>query len=127
MAKRLTTNYCSRMKSLRDPLTSQDLDRLEEYLDRVDGGAIPNVEVFDGFITGLAVCPALVQPSEFLPVLQKGKSSDGDLVFEGLKEAEEFTSMVMRHWNDVNATLGRNEPHMPIILEDDDGVAAAPR
>ena len=58
------------MKNLREPLSDDNFDRLEHYLDRVDGGAIPNVEALDGFITGLAVCPVLVQPSEFLPVIR---------------------------------------------------------
>jgi uncharacterized protein len=111
------------MQNFREPLSGEDLDLLDEYLAQVDGGAIPNIEAFDGFITALAVCPVLVQPSEFLPVIQNGKSKAGSLVFKDLEQAEEFTGLVMRHWNDVNGTLGQDEPHLPIFLADDDGVA----
>jgi uncharacterized protein len=111
------------MMNLDKPLSDPELDRLDGFLARVVGGDIPNVEAFDGFITALAVCPALVQPSEFLPVLQSSASEDGDLVFDNRDEAEEFIGLVLRHWNTVNATFGRDEPHMPILLENEDGVS----
>ena len=110
------------MKNLTAPLSDQEIDRLATFLARVVGGDIPNIEAFDGFITALAVCPEMIAPSEFLPVVQSGASEDGDLVFDDHGEAQEFIGLVMRHWNTVNATLGKDEPHMPILLEDEEGV-----
>ena len=111
------------MKNLNAPLTDPEIDRLDGFLARVVGGDIPNVEAFDGFITALAVCPELIQPSEFLPVLKSGASEDGDLVFDDMSEAEEFISLVLRHWNAINATLAKDEPHMALLLENDDGIS----
>lgn len=111
------------MQNFGSPLSDDELDRLGHFLARVKGGDIPNVEAFDGFITALAVCPELIQPSEFLPVLQSGASEDDDLVFDDMAEAEEFNDLVMRHWNAVNATLGEDEPHMPVFLENEAGVS----
>lgn len=111
------------MSNLQEPLSEEECDRLDDFLGRVVDGLVPNVEAFDGFITALAVCPELVMPSEFLPLLQQGEKEDGDLVFSDLEEAQDFTDLVMRHWNDVNATFGRDEVHMPILIENDDGVA----
>lgn len=111
------------MTNFNEPLSDSDLDRLESFLARVAGGDIPNVEAFDGFITALAVCPELVPPSEFLAVLQSGASEDDDLTFEDEEEAEEFVSLVMRHWSAVNATFARDEPHMGVFLEDEAGVS----
>ena len=70
------------MKNLTAPLSDLEIDRLTTFLARVVGGDIPNVEAFDGFITALAVCPEMIPPSEFLPVVQSGASEDGDLVFD---------------------------------------------
>ena len=109
------------MQNLREPLSDDDLDRLDGYLRRVDGGAIPNIEALDGFITALAICPELVQPSEFLDVIQKGKKAD--LVFENMTEANEFMGLVMRHWNHVNATYGKEQLYLPILLENEEGVS----
>lgn len=111
------------MKSPTMPLRDPELDRLASLLGRVVGGKIANIEAFDGFVTALAVCPVLIPPSEFLPILQSGASEEGDLVFDDNAEAQEFVGLVMRHWNTVNATLGRDEPYMPILLEGEDGVA----
>ena len=110
------------MQNLKSPLSDQELDRLGAFLERVVDGDIPNIEAFDGFITGLAVCPELIQPSEFLSVIQRGRNKDGDLVFAAIAEAEQFMGLVMRHWNDVNAALGRDEPHMPVLLENEEGI-----
>jgi len=111
------------MKNLTTPLSDAELDRLGGFFTRVVGGDIANVEAFDGFITALAVCPELIAPSEFLPVLKSGASDDGHLVFDDMGEADEFMGLVMRHWNTVNATLGRDEPHLAILLENEDGVS----
>jgi len=111
------------MKPLTTPLTDPEVDQLARFLGRVVGGEIANIEAFDGFVTALAVCPVLIPPSEFLPVLQSGASEAGDLVFDDSAEAQAFVGLVMRHWNTVNATLSRDEPYMPILLEGADGVA----
>ena len=79
---------------LRAPLSDTELDQLEDFLARVEGGRIPNLEALDGFLTALAVCPELVKPSEFMEVIQTGETEDGDLVFDEMEEAEFFLVLV---------------------------------
>ena len=102
-------------------LSDSDEQRLGEFLDRVNGGAIPNLEALDGFFAALACCPDLILPSEYMPILQSGATEDGDLVFEDMAEAELFFELVNRHWNDVNHQLDSEEVYLPLVLEDENG------
>src|SRR5439155_3679221 len=45
--------------------------------------------------------------------------------FENLDEANGILSLIMRHWNTIAGTLYAGEPHLPVLLEADNGVAAA--
>lgn len=110
------------MQDLDRPLSDQELDTLARYLDQVHGGEINDIEALDGFLTALAVCPELVPPSEFLAVIQSGADEDGDLIFEDMDEAKTFISLVMRHSTVIFQTLAKDEPYLPILLEDGDGV-----
>jgi uncharacterized protein len=111
------------MQSLDRPLSDQEFETLAALIAQVDDGDIADIEALDGFLTALAVCPELVPPSEFLGVIQSGADEDGDLVFEDMDEAQAFVGLVMRHWNNINRTLAKDEPHMPVLLEDAAGVA----
>jgi uncharacterized protein len=102
-------------------LTDDDLKELDEFLDRKDGGKIPNTEALDGFFAALACCPDLVMPSEYMPVIQGGETEDGDLVFEGMDEAQRFMELVNRHWNHVNAQLHEGEVYLPLVHENEKG------
>ncbi len=102
-------------------LNDADIDELDAFLDRVDGGDIPNVEALDGFIAALACCPDLIMPSEYLPVIQGGKTEEGDLVFDNMAEAQRFMELVNQHWNHVNAQLNKGEVYLPLVLEDEEG------
>ena len=106
---------------LNTELSDSEERRLDEFLGRVRGGAIPNVEALDGFFAALACCPDLVMPSEYMPVLQGGATEDGDLVFEDMAEAELFLELVNRHWNHVNHQLDSAEVYLPLVLEDENG------
>ena len=110
------------MQNLDRPLADPEFETLASFIDQVEGGDIADIEALDGFLTALAVCPEPVPPSEFLGVIQSGADEDGDLVFEDMNEAQIFIGLVMRHWNTINRTLAKDEPHMPVLLEDADGV-----
>ena len=99
-------------------LSDQDLDVLDEFLNRVVGGQIGNSETLDGFLAALACSPITAQPSEFMAVIQSGRSDEDDLVFETTEEAEGFMSLVLRHWNHVNRVLSRDDVYLPMIYED---------
>jgi uncharacterized protein len=103
-----------------DPLTESELDRLHDTLEA--GRAAMNLEAMDGYFTALICGPVFVSPSQAVQqVLGE------DFVFEGNEQASDSLGLMMRHWNWIAAELQRTlaEPHvyLPILLEDDTGVA----
>jgi uncharacterized protein len=43
--------------------------------------------------------------------------------FGSLDEANEILGLLMRHWNTIAASLHKGEVHVPLLLEDADGMA----
>jgi len=102
-------------------LSDAEFTELNGFLAQVDDGKIQNTEALDGFFAALACCPDLIMPSEYLPVIQRGGTEDGDLIFESLEEAQRFTMLVSRHWNYVNHQLSDGEVYLPLVLENQRG------
>ena len=42
--------------------------------------------------------------------------------FGSLEEANDILALLMRHWNDIVATLSKGEIYLPILLEDENGL-----
>src|SRR5215218_4482670 len=55
------------------------------------------VSELDGFLAGILVCPDLIMPSEWLPLVW-GEEEDAP-VFEDAKQAEQLVGLVMEHYN----------------------------
>jgi uncharacterized protein len=51
-----------------------------------------------------------------------GEMSDA-CEFGSLDEANEILGLMMRHWNDIAGTLFKGEVYVPLLLEDEDGMA----
>jgi len=105
-----------------EPLTEAEFDYLEEFLESCEGGTAMNIEQLDGFFSALVAGPDIVMPSEYLPEVFGGETSDSH-EFDSLEEANEILALMMRHWNTIAATLSKDEVYLPILLEDEDGVA----
>jgi uncharacterized protein len=103
------------MKDIHD---ATELDQLDRFLERIENGAIPNVEALDGMFAALACCPDVVSPSEFLPVIERGASDNGDLVLTDLEELEQFMGLIVRHWNRVNSMLSSEGTYFPPLQSD---------
>jgi len=58
----------------------------------------------DGFVAGLLVCPELIKPSEWLPVVWGSEGGD-EPAFDGLDHLNRVLGLVMEHYNDVARTL----------------------
>lgn len=108
---------------MKDVLEVTELDRLDGFLARIENGAIPNVEALDGMFAALACCPDVVRPSEFLAVIERGGTEEGELVLAGLEELEQFLGLVVGHWNRVNRLLSTQDAYFPPLLKDECGVA----
>ncbi|MGO9862352.1 MAG: UPF0149 family protein [Terriglobales bacterium] len=102
-----------------EPLTDAELDRLGDFLEGCKGGKTMNVEQLDGFFAALIAGPEAVMPSEYNRELFGGETPE----FSSLEEANEILGLMMRHWNDVAGTLLKGEIYVPLLLEDENGVA----
>jgi uncharacterized protein len=103
------------------PLTDAEFERLTAILTRFGDKRAMNLEQLDGFLAALICSPELVPPSEYLPVIW-----GGDIVLEDQFSAQpilnDFLSLIMRHWNSIIDTLQSGEIHLPLLLEDENGI-----
>lgn len=83
---------------------SHRLKRLEQELLAL-GEETMLIEELDGFIAGLLVCPDLIRPSEWLPIVWGGDGDDQTPAFDNLKHANRVLGLVMDHYNGVARTL----------------------
>lgn len=110
------------MASLADPqpLTDDECERLGSFLDKHAAGR--SLEWIDGYFAALICGPEFVMPSEGL-----NEVLGEDVVFDSQDEAGEIVGLLMRHWNTVAAQLQRTVPepqvYLPLLLEDDHGIA----
>jgi uncharacterized protein len=105
-----------------DPLTDAELDRLGDFLKSCKGGNAMNLEELDGFFAALIAGPEVVMPSEYNREVFGGDLSEV-VEFSGLDEAQEILGLMMRHWNTIAGTLHKGEVYVPLLLDDENGVA----
>lgn len=103
----------------RDPLTDAELDRLGDFLEGCKSGKAMNLEELDGFFAALIAGPETVMPSEYNRELFGGEVPD----FSSLDEARDILGLLMRHWNTIAGKLLMGEAYVPLLLEDENGVA----
>ena len=105
-----------------EPLTDAEIDRLGDFLKSCKGAESMNLEELDGFFAALIAGPETVMPSEYYAEVFGGEMSDA-CEFGSLDEANEILGLMMRHWNDIAGTLFNGEGYVPLLLEDEDGMA----
>jgi uncharacterized protein len=103
------------------PLSADELDRLSEFLDGIGAPAM-NMESLDGYFAALICGPDMVLPNEYLAAIW-----GEDFCFDDNNQATDIMGLLMRHWNTISSELFRTlkEPYvyMPMLLEDDEGIA----
>ena len=80
--------------------TDEDLDHLSDLLNGIplDREGMTLAE-FDGYVAGLLVCPEMVMPSEWLPLVW------GEGALQDIQRVEQITQAVMDHYNRVARVL----------------------
>ncbi|MBM6583917.1 UPF0149 family protein [Microvirga sp. BT689] len=106
------------------PLTEAEYDRLSSVLSRFRDEHAMNLEVLDGFFAALICGPAVVPPSDYLPEIWGGEMADEE-AFSSQEQLKDFLDLLMRHWNVVADTLQSGDVHLPLLLEDEHGIALA--
>ena len=77
------------------------------------------LEELDGFIAGLLVCPDLIKPGEWLPIVWNGDSPDQQPAFDNLDHVNRVLGLVMEHYNSVSRTLmERADRYSPLFSVD---------
>lgn len=97
---------------------SRHLKQLDEELLAL-GEETMLLEELDGFITGLLVCPELISPSDWIPIVWNRNSADQQPVFEDLDHVNTVLGLVMEHYNSVARTLmERPDRYSPLFSID---------
>jgi uncharacterized protein len=104
------------------PLTDVEFDKLTEVLSRFGSKNAMNLEQTDGFLAALICGPVTVLPSEYLPVIW-GDDIVLENTFKTQPVLQDFLSLIMRHWNAICDTLGTGKVYLPLLLEDEQGIA----
>jgi uncharacterized protein len=97
---------------------SRHIKQLDEELFALGEEAML-LEELDGFIAGLLVCPELIMPGDWLPLVWNEDSADQQPVFEDLDHANRVLGLVMDHYNDIARTLmERPDRYSPLFSMD---------
>jgi uncharacterized protein len=68
----------------------------------------------DGFVTGIAVSPDMIPPSDWLPVIWGGSEPE----FTSIEEAGRVLSLILRHYSNIRLMLDRTpEAYQPVLLD----------
>jgi len=104
------------------PLTDAELDRLEEFFHGVNSDEAMTLEQLDGFFCALICGPEVVLPSEYMPYIFGGELGQWP-GFSTIEEAQDITTLLMRHWNNIAQTLLRGEVYPVLLGADESGMA----
>ncbi|MDH3376724.1 MAG: UPF0149 family protein [Gammaproteobacteria bacterium] len=104
-------------------MTDDDYDFLVSVLDRFKNDNAMNLEMLDGFFASLICSPKLIMPSQYMPEIWGGGEMAQEEAYESMEEAERFMTLLMAHWNHRAQTLQNDDVYLPLLLEDDRGIA----
>ena len=100
-----------------------DWEGLSDFLmsDRTPDTCMRPAEV-DGYLTGIAVSPDMIPPSDWLPVIWGG----GEPEFTGIEEASRVLGLVLRHHSNIRLMLDKTpEAYQPALLDSSTGQTTA--
>src|SRR5829696_8516003 len=105
------------------PLADPEYGRLAGALDRFHGEGAMNLEQLDGFFAALICGPDAVPPSEYLPEIWGGDMANEEAFSS--QQLKDFLDLVLRHWSTIADILQSGDVHLPLLLEDEHGIAHA--
>jgi uncharacterized protein len=95
------------------------LKQLEKQLASLDHDEAMLLSELDGFLAGILVCPDLIMPGEWLPMVWGGENKDAAPVFENTNQAEQLVGLIMERYNDVAVELQRGGGHYEPLFDVD--------
>ena len=110
------------MSSRTHPLTDYEIEYLDDFLYGLNHGKAMSLEEMDGFFCALICGTDLVPPSEYLPHVWGGELVRGR-GFKTIEEVQYIMTLLTRHWNDIAETLLHGDVWVPLVFDNDDGIA----
>ncbi len=99
---------------------SHRLKLLEKHLASLDSDEVMLLTQLDGFLAGILVCPDLIMPGEWLPLVWGGGAiGDTATIFENTKQVEQLVSLIMEHYNAIAADLHQARGHYAPLFDVD--------
>jgi uncharacterized protein len=95
------------------------LKQLEKLLASLDDDEAMLLSELDGFLAGILVCPDLIMPSEWLPMVWGRGNKDAAPVLENTNQAEQLVGLIMERYNAVAAELQRGGGHYEPLFDVD--------
>ena len=95
------------------------LKQLEKQLASLDDDEAMLLSELDGFLAGILVCPDLIMPGEWLPMVWGRENKDAAPVFENTSQAEQLVGLIMERYNAVAAELQRGGGHYEPLFDVD--------
>jgi uncharacterized protein len=95
------------------------LKQLEKLLASLDDDEAMLLSELDGFLAGILVCPDLIMPSEWLPMVWGRGNKDAAPVFENTNQAEQLVGLIMERYNAIAAELQRGGGHYEPLFDID--------
>src|SRR4051812_35291071 len=99
------------------PHDDHEIEKLDRLLCELPYAAeAMDLYELDGFVAALIVCPEMVMPSEWLPILW---GDEDEAAFGSLDQAQATIGAVMAHYNRVAKGLAQSPPEYEMILGSD--------
>jgi uncharacterized protein len=98
---------------------SRRLKLLEKQLASLNDNEAMLLTELDGFLAGILVCPDLIMPGEWLPMVWGGMNKEAAPVFENTKQVEQLVELIMERYNAVAADLQRGFGHYEPLFDVD--------
>lgn len=97
---------------------SRKLRQLDDFLlSEAVGDDTMLLSELDGVLAGVIVCPEMIMPSEWMPVVW---GDDEGPVFDDVKQAQAISGLILGHYNDIIRQLdqGRYRPIFDFDIDD---------
>ena len=110
------------------PLTDEELDELDQFLLHAEGlEESMDISTLDGFLTAIVCGPKTIMPSEWLPWVWDMECGQDTPTFKDQAQAQRILGLVMRHMNDIAATLYQApQNYEPLLMENPNDGNAIP-
>jgi len=101
------------------PLNDEEFQELDAFLLDAEGiDESMDVSTLDGFLTAIVCGPKTIMPSEWMRWVWDMEKGEETPAFKDRAEAQRIIGLLMRHMNDIAATLHEAPEHYePLFLE----------